>query len=122
LNVTARAFYAAKKLGAAERIHRPLFNAIVVEHRQLQDVRALAEFVAMHGVDPSAFTKAFDSSAVSSQVKNAEARSRGYNLASVPEFAVNGKYRIDPMRAGGRVQMLEVVEFLIEKERGLTSR
>lgn len=49
-------------------------------------------------------------------VEQVEALTRAYNLGGVPEFVVNGQYRVDPMRAGGRARMLEVVSFLVEKE------
>jgi hypothetical protein len=35
----------------------------------------------------------------------------------VPELIVNGKYRVDRMRAGGLTEMLAVADFLIDKER-----
>jgi thiol:disulfide interchange protein DsbA len=122
MELYARAFFVAQQLGIAETLHRPLFKAIVVEHRQLQDARALAQFFAQHGVEEQAFLAAFNSAAVTSQIKSAEARTRSYNLASVPEIVVNGRYRVDPMRAGGRSQMLEVVDFLLETERERRSK
>ncbi len=113
----ARAFYSAAELGVGERIHRPLFTAIVVENEQIRDEQTLALFFEQFGVDPPAFSTAFDSQSVTGQVRGATLRTRSYNLASVPELVVNGKFRVDPMRAGGRGKMLEVVDYLVEKER-----
>ena len=42
---------------------------------------------------------------------------RSYKPAGAPEIIVNGKYRVDRMRAGGQVEMLAVVDFLVAKER-----
>jgi len=119
MELYARAFHTAKQLGVAEAVHRRLFAAIVAEHRQLDDEHSLAEFFAEQGVDAKAFSEAWSSAAVSKEVAAAAGRTRSYNLASVPEIVVNGKYRVDPMRAGGRVRMLEVVDHLVERERAL---
>ncbi|MEE8059610.1 MAG: thiol:disulfide interchange protein DsbA/DsbL [Pseudomonadales bacterium] len=118
----ARAFYAAQALNITEKIHLPLFTAIVVDQKRLSNQSELADFFAHYGVDKKAFDKAFHSFATESQVKQAEARARSYHLASVPEIIINGKYRIDPMRAGGRQQMFAVVDFLVDKERALLKK
>ena len=117
MKLYARAFYAAHEFNVAEKIHLPLFTAIVIEHKRLSNESELAVFFANYGVDKKAFTKAFNSTAVENQVKQAEARVRSYKPAGVPEIIVNGKYRIDRMRAGGQTEMLAVVDFLINKER-----
>ena len=63
------------------------------------------------------FESAFESPEVLEGVGQVEALTSGYNLGGVPEFLVNGRYRGDPVRAGGRARMLEVVSCLVEKER-----
>jgi thiol:disulfide interchange protein DsbA len=117
MKLYARAFYVAQQLDVAETIHLPLFTAIVVLQKKLSNESDLADFFAKYDVDKAAFAKAFNSTAVANQVKQSEALVGSYNLASVPQIVVNGKYRIDPMRAGGRAEMLAVVDFLVEKER-----
>lgn len=117
MELYARAFYAARELNVAEIVHHPLFAAIVVEQRRLSSESDLAEFFAGYGVDRNAFHKAFSSSVVDGQVKQAEARVRSYRPAGVPEIVVNGKYRVERMRAGGQAEMLAVVDFLVNKER-----
>ncbi len=117
MKLFARAFYVAQQLDVVEQIHLPLFTAVVVVQKKLNNEMDLANFFAKYGVDKAAFSKAFKSTAVTSQVKQSETLVKSYNLASVPQIVVNGKYRIDPMRAGGRAEMLAVVNFLVEKER-----
>ena len=51
-----------------------------------------------------------------SQVKQAEARTRSYQIGGTPEIVVNGNYRVSTRSAGGQAQMLEVVDFFIVKE------
>ena len=117
MELYARAFLVAHALNVVDEIHQPLFTAIVIEQRSIKDESDLAEFFAVRGVDRDAFTGTFNSMLVDMQVKQIAERVRRYSPAGVPEIVVNGKYRVDRMRAGGQSQMLDVVDFLIEKER-----
>ncbi len=118
----AQAFYAAVDLNIEEQMHLPLFSAIVIEQKKLNTENNLADFFAKYGVDNRTFTKAFKSPAVNSRVVQAEGRVKSYKPVGVPEIIVNGKYRVDRMRAGGLKKMLAVVDFLINKERILLKR
>lgn len=122
MKLHARAFYAARELNVAEKIHLPLFNALVIEQKKIGNENELADFFAQQGVDKKTFTEAYKSSVVETQVREAEARVRRYQPAGVPEIIVNGKYRIDRMRAGGQKEMLAVADYLINKERGLLKK
>ena len=115
--IYARAFFAAEELGVLGQAHWPLFAALVVEQRQLTNAGELAGFMATLGVDEDAFINAYLSDSVRNKVAAARKQVRAYNLASAPEFIVNGKYRVDRVRAGGLEQMLDVVEFLVARER-----
>jgi len=117
MELYAGAFYAARELKVAEKIHQPLFTAIVIEQKSIRNESDLAEFFAKHGVDKKAFTEALNSTAVKTSVKHAEERVRLYKPVGVPEIIVNGKYRVDRMRAGGLTEMLAVTEYLVNKER-----
>ena len=117
MELYAGAFYAARELKVEEKIHQPLFAAIVVEQKSIRNESDLAEFFARHGVDKKAFTEAFNSDEVKTRVKYAEERVRLYKPVGVPEIIVNGKYRVDRMRAGGLTEMLAVADYLVKKER-----
>ena len=122
MKVYARAFYTAKTLGMSEEMHDPLFTAVLVKQGNLDNEKEVGDLFEKYGVEKKTFSGAFDSTAVANQVKQAEAHSQAYNLASVPEIVVNGKYRVDPMRAGTWLQMFEVVDFLVNKERARLKR
>ena len=119
MELYARAYYAAQALKVADKIHQPLFTAIVIEQKSIRDESDLADFFARYGVDRDAFTSTFNSMLVGMQIKQAEDLVRRYSAADVPEIVVNGKYRVDRMRAGGQSEMLAVLDFLIEKERDI---
>jgi protein dithiol oxidoreductase (disulfide-forming) len=117
MKLFAQAFYTAQELGVLDKIHHPLFTALVIEQKNIRNETDLANFFVLHGVDEKDFSMAFNSMAVESLVRQAEERVRSYKPAGAPEIIVNGKYRIDRMRAGGQAEMLAVVDFLVDKER-----
>lgn len=117
MKVHAQAFYTAKALGVLDKLHAPLFTSLVVERKRLANEEELAELFADYGVDKQAFSDTFKSFGVVSQVKQADARARSYKISGTPELIVNGKYRVSSGKAGGQKQMLDVVDFLVNKER-----
>lgn len=117
MQLFARAFYTAQHLNIADKIHLPLFTAIVIKQKKLSKESELATFFAQYDVDKKSFSKAFSSSEVDNQVKQVKERINHYNPAGVPEIIVNGKYRIDRMHAGGMKKMLAVADYLVNKER-----
>jgi len=117
MKLFARAFYTAHHLNIAKKIHMPLFRAVVIEQKNLSKETMLADFFTQYGVDKKTFSKAFNSTDVANQVKLAEERVNHYKPAGAPEIIVNGKYRIDRMRAGGIKEMLAVADYLVNKER-----
>ena len=117
MNLYAKAFYTADKLGVEGKIHDPLFTAIAVKQESIRNESDLADFFAQHGVEKKVFTEAFNSTRVETRAKHAEERVRLYKPVGVPEIIVNGKYRVDRMHAGGLTEMLAVVDYLVNKER-----
>lgn len=120
--VYAQAFYAAEAFGIVERIHRPMFEAIHVKGRSLNDPQALAVFFAEFGIEPKDFAKVFNSFGVNASVQQAGARGRAFRATGVPAMIVNGKYRVEGSMAGSNAEMLNVVNFLIEKEKAAKSK
>ena len=116
--VMARAFYTAEILGVAEQMHGALFQAIHVKPQNIRSEQVMAGlFYESAGVTEEAFRKAYNSFFVRSRVMQARSKSRAYGLNSVPTMIVNGKYRVDGRMAGSNQAMLDVVNFLVERER-----
>lgn len=113
----ARAYYSAVMLGVLDQTHMTIFEAL---HVKKQPLRSEADFAAIFdaaGVDGLRFSKAYNSFGMTSMVNQAKARVRGYRVQGTPEVIVNGKYRVSSRNAGGFDGMLNVADFLIEKER-----
>ena len=113
----ARAYYSAAMLKVLDKVHMPIFEAIHVKREQVRTEADFAAIFAAQGIGGDKFTKAYNSFGMSSMVNQAKARVRGYRVQGTPEVVINGKYRISTRQAGGFEGMLNVADFLIEKER-----
>ncbi|HEX4974354.1 MAG TPA: thiol:disulfide interchange protein DsbA/DsbL [Pseudomonadales bacterium] len=114
--VHGKAFYAAKSLGILEQSHRKLFDAVHA-NPQLKDQDQLAEFYTQFGVSAKDFNKTYESFGVTSEVRQADALARSYQLMGVPAIIVNGKYVTNGRMSADHDRWLQIVDFLVEKER-----
>ncbi len=109
MKVHAQVYYAAEALNSVNVLHEHIFNAINVERNMLQNEDQIAELFAQHGISQSDFDSAFNSFSV-----------RTKNLNIFTELTKNIKLRIF-VATGENVrtqqEMLEIVDFLVEKER-----
>lgn len=113
----AQAFYTAEILGVAEQMHEPLFAAIHTQPKNLRDEDIMAAlFEDNASVPKEEFSKSYNSFFVRSRVMQAGAKSRAYGITGVPTMIVNGKYRVGARMAGSNQGMLDVVDFLVQKE------
>lgn len=112
--VHARAFYVAQTLGIGEKIHKPLFDAIHIQHypmNTLDSIRAL--FVEVAGIKPADFDGVATSFVVDSGLRRAELAARAYGITAVPAIVVGGKYLVNAQPQ----DTMKVVDFVIEKIR-----
>lgn len=113
----ARALFVSQNLGIGSKIHKPLFDAIHKEHRQLMTDAALQDFVVEQGGDRKQVTDMWNSFLVNTAIHKVDQAARNYQLEGVPAIIVNGKYMTDGSHAGDFDRMLKVMDFLIAKER-----
>lgn len=113
----AYAYYATEAIGATDKTHDAFYTALTEERQDLSSASALADFVETQGVDREAFMKAFNSFGVKAQVQRSMSILRGARVGGTPTMLVAGKYKTGPGMAGGYEEVLEVVDYLVEKER-----
>jgi thiol:disulfide interchange protein DsbA len=118
----ARAYYAALMLDALHEVHTPIFEAIHLKKQRFSGEQDFADVFVEAGVDGQKFSRAYNSFGMTSMVNQAKARVRSYRTRGTPEIIVNGKYRVSTRNTGGFSGMLNVVEFLVQKERALKSK
>jgi len=112
----ARAYYTAEVLGVLDKIHQPLFDAMHLKKQKMATSGELAAFFVKHGVSKETFMETFNSFSVDSKVRRATDLTKRYGIDGVPTLVVNGKYRSTGSLAGGRENMLKVVDHLIKQE------
>ncbi len=113
-----KAYFTAELLGVVDKIHVPLFEAIHVKKQKFREVAAIEDFFVSHGVDRKDFKNTFHSFAVAIKINNAKLMTRRYAISGVPTLIVNGKFSTSASIAGSNEDVIKVVDFLIEQERG----
>ena len=114
----AQAYYTAITLGVLDSVHMPIFEGL---HNEGQDLRKSENLAALFeekaGISEADFAAAYNSFSVRGRVQQSKAKAMAYRITGVPTMVVNGKYVVDGRMAGGNAKMLEVVDFLVAKER-----
>lgn len=110
----AQTYYTMQTMGSLEQNHTRLFDGIHQANRILRSVDNLAALLAED--NPQEFIAAFNSPVVTRKVNAADKMARRFKIASVPNIVVNGKYLVKSSSRVGLSRMLDVMDYLIEKE------
>lgn len=116
-----RAFYTAELLDATDKIHKPLFERLHKARKKIRNTDELKAFFVEQGVSAEDFDNTFSSFAVITKTNRSKQVSGLYGITGVPAMVVNGKYLVTAKMAGSNKQMLDVVDYLVEQERGSSS-
>lgn len=115
-----RAYYTAETMGIVTKTHEALFEAVHTEKHPFRNLEDIASWYAEHGgVSKEAFLSGLQSFPVNAKIAQSIEQVRAYGVEGTPTMIVGGKYRVmSPGEAqGGFKKMLEIVDFLINKER-----
>ena len=112
----ARAYFALQQMGATDKVHKKLFNAIHLQRKRLNSIDTLAAFVAQQGVNEKEFRDHYHSFPVDTLVRKSRQKEKKYGHQGVPAVIVNGKYRTSGSMAGSNARMIEVIDYLVKKE------
>ena len=118
LRTLAQAFFTAQEMDVLDKVHLPLFESIheyAIDMSRPQLIRRM--FVKEAGVDEEEFARIFDSFAINTRVRQADAQTRLYRVQGTPTLIVGGRYLVDTVSAGTANRMLAVARHLIEAER-----
>jgi len=119
----AKAYYTAELLGALDKTHRALFDAIHEQRAKMTNESMVRAFFMQQGVSAGDFDKTFNSFAVSVKLNNARMMTRKYAITGVPTLIVNGKYSTGPsMMTGGNERVMGVVDYLVMQERAAAAQ
>lgn len=116
----AKAYLTAETLGVTDKIHADLFDAYHRKGKRTDTEAELETFFAERGVDVKDFrdkASGFNGFAVDMKLRDAMAKPAKYGITGVPAIVVNGKYRVTGSMAKSYPRMMEIIDYLIEKER-----
>jgi thiol:disulfide interchange protein DsbA len=117
LKIHARMFYTARALGIDQKLVPAAFNTIQTEGRSLTGNSELEYYFKGFGVESEKYKSVSSSFGVKNALKQADQRMKQWNITGVPTLIVNGKYKVSASRNVGTDGLLDVVDFLVEKER-----
>ncbi len=116
-SVLAQGYYALEKADALESNHEQLFKAIHNGRRSFSTGQDIADYLDSEALSAAEFMRAFNSRDVSRRLARAATDTQRNGIRAVPTLVVAGKYRVDINNGADRA--LEVVDYLLEKERAL---
>ena len=74
-------------------------------------------FFQGYGIDEEQYLAVTNSFGLKNNLRKAELFAFKYGIKGVPAFIVNGKYKVSATRELGTEELLDVVDYLIAKER-----
>jgi thiol:disulfide interchange protein DsbA len=110
-----RVYYSIESLGLVDKLHKPIFDAIHRDKRRLNSLDEVTAVVEAHGVKKADFIKAYNSFGVRLKMKRAIQINTDFDVRSVPNFVVDGKYRTSASLAGSDERTMQVLDYLIKK-------
>ncbi|BCE00811.1 thiol:disulfide interchange protein DsbA/DsbL [Marinicellulosiphila megalodicopiae] len=113
-NTQATAFYTAQLLNVPEQAHGKLFDAIHITRAKIGSLEDFAQFYSNFGISEDRFISTSKSFAVKSMVDNAQKIST--QVDATPTLIVNGKYLITTKMVPNRQTILEVAQYLVERD------
>jgi len=109
----ARAFYTAEAMGILDKTHGPMFKEIHVNRNMLGSENAIVDLFISLGVDGPKFRETFNSFAVDTKMRQGATMARRFQITSVPNIVINGKYMTSGSMAGSYETLLEIIDELV---------
>lgn len=111
--VHQRIYYAIEAMGKLDELHKKVFHAIHVERQRLDNVDAVADFMARNGQDRAKFVEVYNSFSVQTKTRQAKQLADGYKIDGVPALGVNGRFWTSGALSGSLERSLQVADHLI---------
>ena len=91
----ARTYYALDALGVLTRLHKPLFDAVQLDHLRLTNTQQVDDWLTRQNVDVARFHAAENSFSVETKLKRAAQLFDQSEAGGVPAMVVNGRYLVE---------------------------
>jgi len=104
-------------MGIVEESHIAMMDAIWKKGKQFRSLNELADFYSGFGVTKESFIANFNSFAADSQLRKSQRDVQLFGITGTPSLVVARKYRVTSNKNVKDFNaMLDVVDFLVEKE------
>jgi thiol:disulfide interchange protein DsbA len=119
----ARLFYTLRALKQDTRLHAKVFDTIhrggnnLLGRDEASTLELQTAWAKQNGIDPKAFSDAWNSMAVATRLRQADDLLRRYKPGGTPFMVINGRYTTDIQLAGGIPPMLEMINDLAAAEK-----
>ncbi|HYD78947.1 MAG TPA: thiol:disulfide interchange protein DsbA/DsbL [Paucimonas sp.] len=91
-----RAFYTLEVMGKGEELHKKIFDAIHAERQALYNEDAIVKFLVKQGIDKQKYLDTANSFTVQSKIQRARQAFASFNLDSVPNIVIDGRFVTSP--------------------------
>jgi thiol:disulfide interchange protein DsbA len=113
---TAKVWLTLEAMGQ-ERLVTNVFTAIHGQNVRLDQDKAFFDWAAAQGLDRAKVEAMYNSFAVNGKLARAKSQVQNYNIQSVPNFVVDGKYTTDTQVPKQHAEMPALLDKLIAKAR-----
>ncbi len=125
----ARLYFTIEGLGLVDKLHGEVFREVHVRSHPLTVVRgnrvdpaatekSAREFLMSHGVSAEDFARHYRTFSTENKLRQAENLAHRYQLDHTPIVVVQGKYLTDVGMAGGRKELIQLINDLAAREHG----
>jgi thiol:disulfide interchange protein DsbA len=119
-----RTYFALEAVGALEKLHDQVFDAIHKQNVNLGDRKLLLEWAEKRGVDQKKLGEAYDSFSVQTKSQRSVQLTRAYGITGTPSIVVGGRYLTGPSmtlgpdnKSASYQRFVQVLNELIEMAR-----
>ena len=117
--IYARAYVTAQMMNLPEESHQGMMDRLWKEKKIMRSMDEIADFYTQFGADKEKFLSTSKSFAVDGKIRRDQLLVQKSGIRGTPSLLVNGKYRVAGNAAVPSFEvMLDVVDFLVEKESG----
>lgn len=120
MKLHAKVFYLIQTLPNWEFVHTGLFTLIIALHEENDlevQKQKIGKFLSAFGVSEADYQKKMASPELDLPVESAMALMQQSGANGTPAIMVNGKYLVNNQAAGSPEEILQIADFLVEKER-----
>lgn len=114
----ARLFYVGQMLDpdGSKHVHTKIFEALQKQRRKIDNDDSLRNFFTSIGFSADQVNNALKSMELNAMMVRADEVGKMSKADSVPMIIVNGKYLTSPSMVGNEEKLLQVIDYLIQRE------